>query len=82
MPILFNNGTPRGLARFLIGHTVEEARARGWEELANGDLIEVSRGVLRRVRTDVRVRERCGISILIYTEVDGAKDGPMDGRFP
>jgi len=28
MRILFDNGTPRGLARFLIGHTVEEARAQ------------------------------------------------------
>jgi len=39
MLILFENGTPRGLARFLIGHSVEEARAHGWEELENGDLI-------------------------------------------
>ena len=39
MLVLFDNGTPRGLARFLIGHCAEEARARGWEELANGDLI-------------------------------------------
>jgi hypothetical protein len=34
MLILFDNGAPRGLARFLKGHTVEEARGRGWEELA------------------------------------------------
>jgi hypothetical protein len=40
--ILFDNGVPRGLARFLRGHTVQEARARGWEELRNGDLIEVA----------------------------------------
>jgi len=40
MLILFDNGTPRGLARFLAGHTVEEARVRGWEELKNGELIE------------------------------------------
>jgi|SRR5271169_2453945 len=39
MLILFDNGTPRGLARFLAGHSVEEARARGWEELENGELI-------------------------------------------
>ena len=39
MRILFDNGTPRGLARFLGGHTVVEARARGWEDLENGDLI-------------------------------------------
>jgi hypothetical protein len=42
--ILFDNGTPRGLARFLAGHTVEEARARGWEELSNGELIDVAEG--------------------------------------
>jgi uncharacterized protein (DUF433 family) len=30
MLILFDNGTPRGLARFLTGHSVEEARTRGW----------------------------------------------------
>jgi hypothetical protein len=39
MLILFDNGTPRGLARFLTGHTVEEARARGWDQLVNGELI-------------------------------------------
>jgi hypothetical protein len=37
MLILFDNGTPRTLARFLIDrHMVTEARARGWEELENG----------------------------------------------
>jgi len=39
---LFDNGTPRGLARYFIGHTVEEARAHGWEELTNGALIEAT----------------------------------------
>jgi len=34
MLVLFDNGTPRTLARYLIDrHTVTEARARGWEEL-------------------------------------------------
>lgn len=42
MLILFDNGVPRGLARFLTGHTVEESRARGWEELSNGELIEAA----------------------------------------
>jgi hypothetical protein len=40
MLVLFDNSAPRGLAHFLSGHTVEEARARGWEELANGELID------------------------------------------
>ena len=39
---LFDNGTPRGLARYFIGDTVEEARAHGWEELTNGALIEAT----------------------------------------
>jgi hypothetical protein len=40
MLILFDNGTPRTLARFLINrHAVTEARARGWEELDNGELL-------------------------------------------
>jgi hypothetical protein len=34
MLVLFDNGTPRTLARYLIDHhTVTEARARGWEEI-------------------------------------------------
>ena len=40
MLILFDNGTPRGLARLSPGHSVEEARARGWgRSYANGELI-------------------------------------------
>lgn len=52
MLILFDNGTPRGLARFLTGHTVEEARARGWEELVNGMLIDVAEQAFRSHRDD------------------------------
>jgi hypothetical protein len=40
MQVLFDNGTPPTLARYLIDrHNVTEARARGWEELDNGDLL-------------------------------------------
>jgi hypothetical protein len=40
MLILFDNGTPRTLARYLIQHhTVTEARARGWDQLENGALL-------------------------------------------
>jgi hypothetical protein len=40
MLVLFDNGTPRTLARHLIvHHAVTEARARGWEELENGALL-------------------------------------------
>jgi hypothetical protein len=40
MLVLFDNGTPRTLARYLIDHrAVTEARARGWEELDNSELL-------------------------------------------
>jgi hypothetical protein len=39
MLILFDYGTPRGIARFLPGHTVTRARQRGWDRLSNGDLL-------------------------------------------
>ncbi|HEY7337014.1 MAG TPA: hypothetical protein VH639_19125 [Bryobacteraceae bacterium] len=43
MLVLFDNGTPRTLARHLIDrHTVTEARARGWDELENGELLSVA----------------------------------------
>jgi len=43
MLVLFDNGTPRTLARHLIDHhAVTEARARGWEELENGELLTVA----------------------------------------
>jgi predicted nuclease of predicted toxin-antitoxin system len=54
MLILFDNGTPRGLARFLAGHRVEEARGRGWEELANGELIDVA--------------EQAGFEVIVTTD--------------
>ena len=58
MLILFDNGTPRGLASFLAGHCVEEARTRGWEELANGELIDAAEtaGFEMMVTTDKNIR--------------------------
>ena len=58
MRILFDNGTPRGLARFLTGHTVEEARVLGWEALTNGALIEAAEqaGFHLMVTTDKNIR--------------------------
>ena len=58
MLILFDNGTPRTLARYLIGHhAVTEARARGWEELDNGELLTAaeSEGFEVLVTTDKNI---------------------------
>jgi hypothetical protein len=42
MRVLFDNGTPRGVAAALSGHVVEEARARGWDTLRNGELLDAA----------------------------------------
>ena len=39
MRVLFDHVTPSGIAASLPGHTVEKARDRGWDTLANGDLL-------------------------------------------
>lgn len=59
MLILFDNGTPRTLARYLIDrHMVTEARARGWGELENGELLNraESAGFEMLVTTDKNIR--------------------------
>jgi hypothetical protein len=40
--VLFDNGTPRGLVQALPTHHVEEARARGWDALKNGELLDAA----------------------------------------
>jgi hypothetical protein len=42
MRILFDNGTPRGVAGALTDHIVEEARSRGWDTLGNGELLDAA----------------------------------------
>jgi hypothetical protein len=42
MMILFDHGTPRGIARFLAEHTVKESRAQGWDRLTNGELLQAA----------------------------------------
>jgi hypothetical protein len=55
MLVLFDHGTPRTLARHLIGqHAVTEARARGWERLGNGELLDAA--------------EAAGFDVLVTTD--------------
>jgi len=42
MLVLFDHGTPRGLARVLSNHTVITAQARGWDRLTNGVLLNAA----------------------------------------
>jgi hypothetical protein len=39
MQVLFDQGTPVPLRRYLPGHSVDTAYERGWSQLANGDLL-------------------------------------------
>jgi hypothetical protein len=40
--VLFDNGTPRGIASELRGHTVKESREQGWDTLRNGELLDAA----------------------------------------
>ena len=40
MKILFDHGTPAPLRQRLRGHSVDTAAEKGWDGLANGDLID------------------------------------------
>jgi hypothetical protein len=56
--VLFDHGTPKGLARSLSEHTVQTAQARGWDALSNGDLLNAAEeaGFDLLLTTDRRIR--------------------------
>ncbi len=66
MLILFDHGTPRGLARALEGHTVKEARAQGWDTLSNGDLLNAA--------------EKAGFDVLLTTDSNLPHQQNLQGR--
>jgi hypothetical protein len=54
MLILLDQGTPKGLARALSGHTVATAQSRGWDRLSNGALLNAA--------------EQAGFDLLLSTD--------------
>jgi hypothetical protein len=64
MRILFDNGTPRGVAQALHGHSVEEARSRGWDTLRNGELLDAAEaaGFDAFLTTDRNLRHQQNLS--------------------
>ena len=74
MLILFDHGTPKGLASALPGHTIITAQARGWDTLDNGALLsaadEAAVDVLlttdRRIRYQQNLAER-QIALVVLT---------------
>ena len=66
MLVLFDHGTPRGIARSLHSHTVKEAKAQGWDTLANGELL--------------RVAEEAGFDVLLTTDKNLGFQQNLQGR--
>jgi hypothetical protein len=66
MRVLFDNGTPRGVAAALVGHVVEEARARGWDALTNGQLLAAA--------------EAAGFDVLVTTDKNLRHQQNLSGR--
>ena len=58
MRILFDHGTPSGVAKELEGHEVTEAIERGWDRISNGDLLKAAEaaGFELLLTTDKRIR--------------------------
>jgi hypothetical protein len=66
MLILFDHGTPRSIARWLHGHTVVEAIARGWDRLSNGALLKAA--------------EEAGFDLLLSTDKNIRYQQNLRGR--
>ena len=58
MRILFDHGTPGGIAGSLAGHEVTEAIERGWDRISNGELLSLAEaaGFELLLTTDKRIR--------------------------
>jgi hypothetical protein len=82
MLILFDHGTPRGLARALRDHTIFTAKAKGWERLNNGDLLTAAEtaGIDLLLTTDQRIRYQQNLAnrkIAIGSYVSGWRGRPV-----
>jgi predicted nuclease of predicted toxin-antitoxin system len=58
MKILFDQGTPAPLRRFLVGHEVKTAYEEGWSNLTNGELLNAAEtaGYQLLITTDQNLR--------------------------
>ena len=66
MFVLFDNSTPRGIARSLENHTVKETRDQGWDTLRNGDLLNAA--------------EAAGFDVLLTTDKNIRYQQNLDNR--
>jgi len=73
--ILFDHGTPRSIARSLVGHQVTRAAQLGWHELGNGVLIqraeEAGYDLLLSTGQNIRYQQKLShrkIAIVVLTD--------------
>jgi hypothetical protein len=66
MKVLFDNGTPKPIARSLAGHEITYARQIGWHELENGELIKQA--------------ENAGYEVLLSTDKNIRYQQNLSGR--
>ena len=66
MLVLFDHGTPRGIARALQGHTVKETKTQGWDTLSNGELLKAAEGA--------------GFDVLLTTDTNLPYQQNLEGR--
>jgi len=66
MRILFDHGTPSGIARSLAGHQVTEAIERGWDRNSNGELLTAA--------------ETAGFDLLLTTDKNIRYQQNLKGR--
>ena len=79
MRILFDQGTPAPLRRWLTAHTVSTAYEQGWSTVTNGDLIRLAeqKGYDLLITTDTNLRyqqnlEDRSIAILVLSTTSSA----------
>jgi hypothetical protein len=66
MRVLFDHGTPAPLIPFLAGHTVTNAKDRGWDTLSNGELLTAA--------------EEAGFDLLLTTDKNIRYQQNLEGR--
>jgi hypothetical protein len=66
MRVLFDQGTPVAITRFLVGHSVRTAFQEGWDTLSNGDL--------------QRAAEEAGFEVLLTTDNNIAYQQNLENR--
>jgi hypothetical protein len=66
MLVLFDQGTPVPIAKFLLGHVVKTAYQQGWDALSNGELL--------------RKAEEAGFDVLLTTDKNLVYQQNLKGR--